>query len=96
MRLYIAQPWLGRTDEELSEEHNRIVDAVQDEYNEEISVIELSIQLGKPSLWQLGAFIQRMSAADLVYFAKGWEKSRVCRILNECVREYGIRFAEET
>ncbi|MBQ8249080.1 MAG: DUF4406 domain-containing protein, partial [Clostridia bacterium] len=46
-------------------------------------------------LWFLGKAIQLLSEADVVYFAKGWEQARGCRIENNCARAYGIKLIIE-
>ena len=43
----------------------------------------------------LGRSIQLMAGADLVYFARGWEKSRGCNIEHACAEEYGKDVAVE-
>ena len=39
----------------------------------------------------LGESIKRLSNADYVLFAEGWEISRGCRIEHECAMEYGLK-----
>ena len=43
-------------------------------------------------LFALGEAIQNLAFADLVYFAKGWEDSKGCRIEKAIVDEYGLPF----
>lgn len=33
--------------------------------------------------------------ADVVYFAKGWENARGCRIEHTVAKEYGLKIMEE-
>ena len=46
-------------------------------------------------LWYLAKSLELMSTADVVYFAKDWEKYRGCRIENTCAVEYGIELVIE-
>lgn len=46
-------------------------------------------------LWFLGKSLELLSTADIVYFAKGWEDARGCRIENQCAIEYGIEVIED-
>ena len=43
----------------------------------------------------LAKSISKMADADLVYFVKGWERARGCRIEYEIARQYGLEIAEE-
>ena len=45
-------------------------------------------------LWFLGKSIELLSSADIVYFCKGWNDARGCRIEHECAKEYGIEIIE--
>lgn len=99
MKLFISQPMRGRTDEEILEERNRIIDTVQDKFpDKDIEVIESFMQ-GAPHdakpLWFLGKSIQYLSEADVAYFAKGWLEARGCKIENISARDYGIEVIEE-
>lgn len=42
----------------------------------------------------LGTAISLMSSADVVFFAKGWENSRGCKIERQVAESYGIECVE--
>lgn len=46
-------------------------------------------------LWYLAKSLELLSAADVAYFVKGWEKARGCKIENTCAIEYGIDVIED-
>lgn len=46
-------------------------------------------------LWFIGKSIELLSSADLVYFSKGWENARGCRIEHACAVEYMLDRIEE-
>lgn len=54
------------------------------------SVIENSPGVKSTSLWCIGKSIQLMSDCDVIYFAKGFNKARGCRIEYKVARDYGI------
>lgn len=46
-------------------------------------------------LYLLGRSIQFMAECDAVYFCKGWEEKRGCRIEHEVAKEYGLELLYE-
>lgn len=98
MKLFISQPMRGKTDEEILKERERAVEKVQSQVGEKVEVIDSFFQsapVNAKPLWFLGKSLELMSDADVVYFVKGWEDFRGCKIENICAREYGIEVIEE-
>lgn len=50
--------------------------------------------LNKP-LYYLSQSLLRMSACDVVYFCKGWENARGCKIEHEVAKAYGLEIIYE-
>lgn len=98
VKLFISQPMKDKTDEEIIQERDRAVQIATEQLGEEVEVIDSFFQQApddaKP-LWFLGKSIELLSTADVVFFCKGWENYRGCRIENECAMEYGIKTIEE-
>ena len=46
-------------------------------------------------LWFLGKSIELLSQADVVYFVKGWDKARGCKIEHQCAVAYNIKRIED-
>ena len=92
-KLFISQPMRGKTDEEILQERNEAITIAKDIMKDDIEVIDSFFQNApaeaKP-LWFLGKSIELLSSADVVYFCKGWNDPRGCRIEHECAKEYGI------
>ena len=92
-KLFISQPMRGKTDEEILKERKEAIEAAERILGEEVEVIESFFEKApvdaKP-LWFLGKSIELLSDADIVFFAKGWEEARGCKIEHECAVEYGI------
>lgn len=93
LRVFISQPMNGKTDKEIEEERLSIVSKISETVDEPIEVIDSFFKSAphdaKP-LWFIGKAIELLSAADLVYFAKGWENARGCVIEHYCAVAYKI------
>lgn len=98
-KLFISQPMRGKTDEEILAEREQAIASAERELGEKVEVIDSFFQnipeVENKPLWCLGKSLQLMAEADVVYFAKDWEKYRGCRIENECAVEYGIELVIE-
>lgn len=91
MKVFISQPMGGRSTKEILEDRNRAV-LKAEELLGNIRIIDsfTDSHFANSPLYNLGKAIQKMSMADAVYFAKGWENARGCKIEYECAVEYGI------
>lgn len=94
MKIFISMPMNGKTDEEIKEELSFIresnvvlrslsddivwLDGFDESYTEENEPVEF-----------LAKSIASLAKADVVYFARGWEKARGCRIEHEVAVAYG-------
>lgn len=98
-KLFISQPMRGKTDEEILAVRERAIASAERELGEKVEVID-SFFRNAPAdsapLWYLAKSLERLSEADVAYFAKGWEEYRGCRIENECAIEYGIELVIES
>lgn len=92
-KLFISQPMRGKSEEDILAERSDAIQAAKDVLGEDIEVIDSYFKNrpfdAKP-LWCLGKSIELMATADIVYFAKGWEDARGCRIEHDCALAYGI------
>lgn len=97
-KLFISQPMNGKTNEEILAVRKKAIESAERELGEKVEVIDSFFQdapvEAKP-LWFLGKSLELLSTADVVYFAKGWEEARGCRIENTCAIEYGIELVIE-
>lgn len=98
LQVFISQPMIRKTDEEIKKERMRIVSKISDILTEPFQVIDSFFESApydaKP-LWFLGKSIELLASADLVYFSKGWENARGCRIEHACAVEYMLERIEE-
>lgn len=92
-KLFISQPMKDKTDEEILKVREKAIKSAEDKLGEKVEVIDSFFQNAphdaKP-LWFLGKSLELLADADVVYFAKGWEQARGCKIENMCAIEYGI------
>ena len=92
-KLFISQPMKDKTKEEILEVRKKAIESAERELGEKVEVIDSFFQdapVNANPLWFLGKSIELLSTADVVFFAKGWEEARGCRIENTCAIEYGI------
>lgn len=98
-KLFVSQPMRGKTDEEILAVREKAIASAEHFLGEKVEVIDSFFQnvpeVESRPLWCLGKSLELMADADVVYFAKDWEKYRGCRIENECAIEYGIDVIED-
>lgn len=92
-KLFISQPLIGKTDEEILAVREKAIAKTEELLGEPVEVIDSFIRSApvdaKP-LWYLGESLKLLSEADIAYFAKGWNNVIVCRIEHACAIGYGI------
>lgn len=99
-RVFISQPMTGRTLDEIKKERQDI-ETIMHELNDGLSTKGISVKVidsfdeqafieGRNPLDCLGDCIKKMSEANIVVFAPGWDKSRGCRIEHQCAVEYQL------
>lgn len=97
-KLFISQPMKDKTDAEILAVREQAIQSAKNLLGEDVEVIDSFFQDtphdAKP-LWFLAKSLELLATADVVYFAKDWEKYRGCRIENTCAIEYGITVIED-
>lgn len=100
MKAMISQPMAGKTKVEVVNTRKAATivlkfmgyDVVNtDPSNEYCTPAELQEQgIEHIPLYYLAKAIEKMALCDAVYFCKGWEDARGCRIEHEAAKEYGL------
>lgn len=90
-KVMISQPMRGKTNEQIKEERSNIVKTLQ---NKNYEVIDTIISKDAPkdcdeAIYYLSKSIEFIGQVDCVYFMKGWEKARGCKIEHQVAVEYG-------
>lgn len=94
-KLFISQPMHGKSDEEILAEREEAIKEAKRIVKSDMEVIDSFIQdapAGAKPLWFLGKSLELMADADVVYFAKGWQKARGCQCEYECAHAYADDF----
>ena len=90
MKIMISQPMRGKTNEQIREERADLVKRLQEEGIEVIdTVFEEAPADEDISIYMLSQSIRYIGKVDALYFMKGWEKARGCKIEHEVAVEYG-------
>ena len=92
-RLFISQPMRGKTNEEILAVRAKAIESAERNLGEKVEVIDSFFKdapVDAKPLWYLAKSIELLATADVVYFAKDWEKYRGCRLENICAVDYGI------
>lgn len=92
-KLFISQPKKGKTDKEILEERKIAIEKAKELLDEDVEVIDTfytDLNENTKPLEYLARSVSDLAKADIVYFAKGWEEKRGCKIEYECATQYGI------
>lgn len=91
MKIMISQPMRGKTNEQIRKEREQLVKKLKSEGHEVIDTIinEESPKDINEAIYYLSKSIEFIGKVDAIYFMKGWEKARGCKIEHEVVVEYG-------
>ena len=90
MVAFISQPMSGKSDDEILSVREEVKAIIREKYGDNVFIIDSFIKSNKSPVYMLGTSISLMSHADVVVFAKDWDKSRGCRIEYQVAKEYGI------
>jgi hypothetical protein len=99
-KIMISQPMNGLTDEQITETRNRFLQFAKNENFQVVNTfftnqlyiksdMESSGVINHP-LCYLSKSLEKMSLCNVVYFAKGWENARGCKIEHEVALQYGL------
>lgn len=90
MKIMISQPMKGKTNEQIREERAELVKGLQQEGHEVVdTVFENAPADEDVAIYMLSQSIRYIGKVDAVYFMKGWEKARGCKIEHQVAVEYG-------
>ena len=100
MKAMLSQPMNGKTEEEIVATREKAIKSLETQryelvdtyFNDEWSrkenmeaegVVQIPVRF-------LAKSLEKMSLCDAVYFCKGWEQARGCRIEHEVAVAYGL------
>lgn len=96
MLIFISQPMKGKTNEQIKQEREELIQELEKQGHEVIdSVISDKVPENcDEAMYFLGKSIELMSKADGVVFMEGWEAARGCRVEYDVASNYG-KFIKE-
>ena len=89
-KIMISQPMRGKTNELIKEERKVLVKEFEDRGYEVLDTVfnEAPKNVDEAILF-LSKSIEYLAQADVIFFMKGWEKARGCKIEHQIAVEYG-------
>ena len=95
-KIMISQPMKRKTNEQIKEERKALVSELENEGYEVLdSVFDEAPKNVDEAIWFLSKSIEYLAQADVVFFMKGWEYARGCKIEHEVAIEYGKKVIYE-
>ena len=101
MNVFISQPMVGLTNDELKKYRSKVLDMIQRRYpTEKIRFITNPLIANLPHddnsiVWYLGESLKCIASANLVFFSKDWESDYICSLQHAICRYYRIPIASE-
>lgn len=104
-RAMLSQPMAGKTEEEIKETRDRAIQVLKglgylvvntlftDEWYSDQSMTSRGVV--QIPLCFLAKSLEKMSMCHTVYFCKGWEQTRGCRLEHEAAVAYGLNIIYE-
>lgn len=85
----ISQPMRGKTNEQIRKEREQLISVLESKgFNVMNTIIEDFDDKIDPVFYLIKS-LEYLAYADCVFFMKGWEKARGCKIEHEVAVEYG-------
>ena len=91
IKVMISQPMRGKTNEQIRQEREALVKRLEKDNFEVVDtiIVENAPKGCNEAIYYLSKSIEFISKADIVYFMKGWEEARGCKIENKICQDYG-------
>ena len=100
MKAMLSQPMAGKTEEEIKETRERAIQVLREKGDESVNTLFTDEWYSKESMEERGVVqiplcflaksLESMSLCHAVYFCKGWENTRGCRIEHDAAVAYGL------
>lgn len=101
----ISQPMAGKTDQEIIETRERTITVLRDKGYQVVNTLFTDEWYSKEAMESRGVVqiplcflaksLENMSLCHAVYFCKGWEKARGCKIEHDAAVAYGLHIIYE-
>lgn len=88
-KIMISQPMRGKINELIKEERKVLVQELENNGYEVLdTVFDEAPKNVDEAIWFLSKSIEYLAQADIIFFMKGWEKARGCKIEHQIAVEY--------
>lgn len=96
MKVMISQPMNSRTEEQIKEERQKIIDKFNKMHIEVIDTLftEEAPENCNVGIYYLAKSIDAMKDIDALYMCDGWRQARGCQIEHEVAMKYGIKILD--
>lgn len=101
----LSQPMAGKSEEEIVATRNAAIKTLEEKGYEVINTLFTDEWYSKDAMIKRGVMniplcflaksLENMSLCDAVYFCKGWEKARGCKIEYDVATAYGVEILYE-
>lgn len=105
MRAMVSQPMAGKSESEIKGAREKAIKVLETRGYEIINTLFTDEWYSKESMEQRGVMqiplcflaksLENMSLCSAVYFCRGWEKARGCRIEHDAAVAYGLTIIYE-
>ena len=89
MKIMISQPMNGKTEKQIKEEREGLVEKLQEEGHEVLDTVFNDFDCYASPIAYLARSIEYLDKADAVVFMKGWENARGCVAEEYIAKKYG-------
>lgn len=96
-KVFISQPFKGRTEEEVFRERDELVKIVKDTFGEEFEVIDQYHQTAPENanrFFYLSNDLLMMGEVDLIVFSPFWREANGCRIEHKLAELYDLPYID--
>lgn len=100
MRAMLSQPMAGKTDEEIVNTREKAIEYLRDKGYEVVNTLFTDEWYSEESMEERGVVnrplcflaksLENMSLCHVVYFCKGWGKTRGCKLEHDAAVAYGL------
>lgn len=105
MKAMLSQPMAGKTDEEIRATREKAIAVLKEKGYEIVNTLFTDEWYSKESMEERGVVqtplfflaksLEKMSLCHAVYFCKGWDQTRGCRLEHDAAVAYGLTIIYE-
>lgn len=101
----LSQPMAGKSEEEIISTRDKAIKVLEEQgytiintlftdewYDNDATTERGVVQI---PLWFLAKSLENMSLCNVVYFCKGWENTRGCKLEHDAAKAYGLEIIYE-